>query len=332
MSNPAFSGARVLITGGLGFIGSNLARRLVGDGARVTLIDSLIPEYGGNLFNIHDIRERLSVSITDVRDPHAMAHHVKDQDFLFNLAGQTSHLDSMTDPATDLEINAAAQLSILEACRQHNPRVKLVFASTRQLYGRPQYLPVDEKHPARPVDVNGINKLAGEQYHLLYNDVYGIRACALRLTNTYGPGMRVRDARQTFLGVWVRNAIQGKPLLVYGDGSQLRDFNYVDDAVDALFVAAADPRSEGEVFNLGSEEVIDLKTLASRLIAAHGSGRFEIVPFPPERKTIDIGDYYSEFSKIRSRLGWSPRVSLDEGLGRTLRYYGAHGAQYWDQP
>ena len=201
MSNPAFSGARVLITGGLGFIGSNLARRLVGDGARVTLIDSLIPEYGGNLFNIHDIRERLSVSITDVRDPHAMAHHVKDQDFLFNLAGQTSHLDSMTDPATDLEINAAAQLSILEACRQHNPRVKLVFASTRQLYGRPQYLPVDEKHPARPVDVNGINKLAGEQYHLLYNDVYGIRACALRLTNTYGPGMRVRDARQTFLGV-----------------------------------------------------------------------------------------------------------------------------------
>jgi UDP-glucose 4-epimerase len=332
MSGPAFSGARVLITGGLGFIGSNLARRLVSDGAHVTLIDSLIPEYGGNLFNIHDIRSQVSVSITDVRDPHAMAHHVKGQDFLFNLAGQTSHLDSMTDPATDLEINAAAQLSILEACRQHNAGVKLVFASTRQLYGRPQYLPVDEKHPARPVDVNGINKLAGEQYHLLYNDVYGIRACALRLTNTYGPGMRVRDARQTFLGIWIRNAIQGKPILVYGDGSQLRDFNYVDDAVEALLAAAADARSEGEVFNLGSEEVVSLRALADKLIAVHGSGRSEIVPFPPERKTIDIGDYYSEFSKIRSRLGWSPRVALEEGLERTLRYYSAHGAQYWAEP
>jgi len=329
MSEATFSGASVLITGGLGFIGSNLARRLVGAGARVTLIDSLIPEYGGNLFNIDDIRERVSVSITDVRDPHAMTHLVKGQDYLFNLAGQTSHLDSMTDPMTDLEINAAAQLSILEACRRHNPRVKVVFASTRQLYGRPQYLPVDEKHPARPVDVNGINKLAGEQYHLLYNEVYGIRSCALRLTNTYGPGMRVKDARQTFLGVWIRNAIQGKPILVYGDGSQLRDFNYVDDAVDALLAAATDPRAEREVFNLGSEEVISLKALAEKLIAVHRGGNFEIVPFPPERKAIDIGDYYSDFSKIRTRLSWSPRVALDEGLARTLRYYREHGREYW---
>jgi dTDP-glucose 4,6-dehydratase/UDP-glucose 4-epimerase len=332
MSAADFSGAAALVTGGLGFIGSNLARRLVGAGARVTLVDSLIPEYGGNLFNIHDLRDRVTVSITDVRDPHAMTHLIKGQDYLFNLAGQTSHLDSMTDPKTDLEINSAAQLSILEACRRHNPGVKLVFASTRQLYGKPQYLPVDEKHPMRPVDVNGINKLAGEQYHLLYNDVYGIRACALRLTNTYGPGMRVKDARQTFLGIWVRNAIQGKPILVYGDGSQLRDFNYVDDAVDALIAAAGDPRSEREVFNLGSEEVIGLKALAEKLVAAHGSGGFEIVPFPPERKAIDIGDYYSDFSKIRSRLGWSPRVGLDEGLARTLRYYREHGAQYWSEP
>jgi dTDP-glucose 4,6-dehydratase/UDP-glucose 4-epimerase len=331
MTQETFSNAKVLITGGLGFIGSNLARRLVGYGAQVTLIDSLIPEYGGSLFNIHDIRERVSVSITDVRDPHAMAHHVKGQNFLFNLAGQTSHVDSMSDPTTDLEINAAAQLSILEACRQHNPGIKLVFASTRQLYGRPQYLPVDEKHPTRPVDVNGINKLAGEQYHLLYNDVHGIRACALRLTNTYGPGMRVKDARQTFLGVWVRNIIQGKPLLVYGDGSQVRDFNYVDDAVDALLAAAADARSEGKVFNLGSTEVIGLKALAEKLIAVFGAGRFQMVPFPPERKAIDIGDYYSDFSKIRAELGWSPKVALHDGLQKTLRYYSTHGSQYWDE-
>ena len=331
MNGATFAGSKVLITGGLGFIGSNLARRLVGGGASVTLIDSLIPEYGGNLFNIDDIRERVSVSITDVRDPHAMTHLIKGQDFLFNLAGQTSHLDSMTEPEADLAINAAAQLSILEACRQHNPRVKLVFASTRQLYGRPQYLPVDEKHPTKPVDVNGINKLAGEQYHLLYNDVYGIRACALRLTNTYGPGMRVKDARQTFLGVWIRNAIQNKPILIYGDGSQLRDFNYVDDAVDALLGAASDARSEGEVFNLGSEDVVSLKLLADKLIVANGGGKSEIVPFPPERKAIDIGDYYSDFSKIRARLGWSPHVALEDGLVRTLRYYRSHGSHYWGE-
>jgi len=332
MIQPEFSGAKVLITGGLGFIGSNLARRLVGSGANVTLIDSLIPEYGGNLFNVHDIRERISVSITDVRDPHAMAHVIKGQDYLFNLAGQTSHVDSMSDPMTDLEINAAAQLSILEACRKHNPAIKVVFGSTRQLYGRPQYLPVDEKHPIRPVDVNGINKLAGEWYHLVYNDVYGIRGCALRLTNTYGPGMRVKDGRQTFLAIWIRNLVQGKPILVYGDGSQLRDFNYVEDAVEALITAAVHPAAQGQVFNLGAAEVISLKALAEKLVAMHGSGRYELVPFPPERKAIDIGDYYSDFAKIRSQLDWLPKVPLQQGLRQTLEYYAAHGSHYWAEP
>ena len=332
MTPPAFSGAKVLITGGLGFIGSNLARRLVGSGASVTLIDSLIPQYGGSLFNVQDIRERVSVSITDVRDPHAMAHHIKGQDYLFNLAGQTSHVDSMSDPMTDLEINAAAQLSILEACRKHNPAIKVVFASTRQLYGRPQYLPVDEKHPIRPVDVNGINKLAGEWYHLLYNDVYAIRGCALRLTNTYGPGMRVKDARQTFLGIWIRNLVQGRPILVYGDGSQLRDFNYVEDAVEALLAAAVHPAAQGQAFNLGSAEVISLKALAEKLIALHGSGGYELVPFPPDRKVIDIGDYHSDFAKIRDHLGWTPKVTLQQGLRQTLDYYAAHGSHYWAEP
>ena len=324
-----FRGVRTLITGGLGFIGSNLARKLVSLGAEVTLIDSLIPEYGGNPFNIEDIRDKVTVSITDVRDQHAMTYLIQGKDYLFNLAGQTSHLDSMLDPKTDLDINAGAQLSILEACRKHNRSVKIVFASTRQLYGRPQYLPVDEKHPIHPVDVNGINKLAGEWYHLLYNDVYGVRASALRLTNTYGPGMRVRDARQTFLGIWIRNLIQGKMVQVYGDGLQVRDFNYVDDVVDALLLAASDPSSEGQVFNLGAQEVVSLKALAEKLVALHGAGRYEVVPFPPERKAIDIGDYYSEFSKIREILGWVPKVSLNDGLARTLEYFVMHGDKYW---
>lgn len=328
--SESFRGRSVLITGGLGFIGSHLARQLVTAGAKVTLVDSLIPEYGGNWFNVHDIRDRITVNICDVRDPYAMPYLVQGQDFLFNLAGQTSHLDSMKDPHTDLAINAQAQLSILEACRKHNPGVKVVFASTRQLYGKPDYLPVDEKHSIRPVDVNGINKFAGEWYHLLYNNVHGIRACVLRLSNTYGPGMRVKDARQTFLGIWVRSLIEGRPIRVFGDGMQLRDFNFVDDCVDALLLAGATDESNGQVFNLGSGEIINLKDLAVMMTELGIDGSYDIVPFPPERKAIDIGDYYSDFAKIRTSLGWEPRVGLREGLRKTVAYYQKHHKHYWE--
>ena len=325
-----FAGSDVLITGGLGFIGSALARRLVEIGAKVTLVDSLIPEYGGNLFNIHDIRDRVTVDLTDVRDAAAMSSLIKKRQFLFNLAGQTSHLDSMTDPVTDLNINAAAQLHILEACRLHNPDLKIVFASTRQVYGRPEYLPVDEKHPINPIDVNGINKLAGEWYHLLYNDVYQIRACALRLTNSYGPGMRVKDARQTFLGIWIRQLIEQKPIQVFGSGEQRRDFNFVSDVVDALLLAAASDTANGQVFNLGHREHVSLKELAEMLMRISGSGRYQLIPFPQDRKAIDIGDYYSDFVKIESTLGWSPQITLADGLKSTLDYYRQNRAHYWD--
>ena len=325
-----FSGANVLVTGGLGFIGSSLTRQLVTLGAKVTLVDSLIPEYGGNLFNIHDFRDKVSIELADVRDTKAMAALIKKRDFLFNLAGQTSHLDSMTDPLTDLNINAVAQLHILEACRLHNPDVKIVFASTRQIYGRPEYLPVNEKHPTNPVDVNGINKLAGESYHLLYNNIYKIRACALRLTNTYGPGMRVKDARQTFLGVWLRRVIEGEPIQVYGDGRQLRDFNFVTDVVKALLLAAGDPASEGQLFNLGTKEYISLEELAALLVRLDKHGRYELIPFPADQKAIDIGDYYGDFSKIQNALGWSPEVPLENGLAMTLAYYRKHHAHYWN--
>ena len=320
---------QILITGGLGFIGSNLARALVMQGAKVTLVDSLIPQYGGNPFNIDDIRRLVTVNFCDVRDPFAIAYLLQGKDYLFNLAGQTSHMDSMSDPQTDLDINAAAQLSILEACRKANPDIKIVFASTRQLYGKPDYLPVDEKHPIRPVDVNGINKLAGEWYHLLYNNVYGIRACALRLTNTYGPGMRVKDARQTFLGIWVRLLLEGKPIKVFGDGLQLRDFNYVEDCVEALLMAGASDQANGKVYNLGSTEVLGLKQLAEMMVGLGYGGTFELIPFPPERKAIDIGDYYSDFSLISQELGWTPKVNLQEGLKRTMAYYQTHQTMYW---
>jgi UDP-glucose 4-epimerase len=322
-----FAQRHVLITGGLGFIGSNLAQRLVDLGAQVTLVDSLIPEYGGNLFNIAGIQDQVQVNISDVRDEHSMRYLVQGHDYLFNLAGQTSHLDSMQDPYTDLEINCRAQLSMLEACRKYNPAIKIVFASTRQLYGKPDYLPVDEKHLLRPVDVNGINKMAGEWYHILYNNVYGIRACALRLTNTYGPRMRIKDARQTFVGIWLRLLVEGKSFEVWG-GEQLRDFSYVDDVVEALLLAAQSDKADGKVYNIGGEGVISLKDLADLLLKINGSGEYAIHQFPADRKRIDIGDYYADDRLLRDELGWSPQVSLEEGLTRTLHYYRAHLEHY----
>jgi nucleoside-diphosphate-sugar epimerase len=317
----------VLVTGGLGFIGSHLGRRLVEAGATVCLVDSLVPEYGGNLFNIRDYADRVRVNISDVRDRHSFENLVRDQDFLFNLAGQTSHLDSMEDPFTDLEINCRSQLSILHTCREHNPSVRIVFASTRQIYGKPDYLPVDEKHPLRPVDVNGINKLAGEQYHILFHRVYGMHTCALRLTNTYGPGMRVKDARQTFLGTWIRKILQKEPFEVWG-GEQKRDFTFVEDAVHALLLAACRDEAAGCVFNLGGSEIVSLEQLAETLIRLHGSGRAHPCGFPPERKRIDIGDYYADFRLIHDTLGWHPQVPLNEGLLRTLEFYGEHLSHY----
>ncbi len=322
-----FHGSKVLITGGLGFIGSSLAYRLVELGARVTLIDSLIPEYGGNLFNIHGLEHKVKVNFSDVRDQHSMNYLIQGQDVLFNLAGQTSHMDSMQDPQTDLEINCRAHLSILEACRLKNPNIRVVFASTRQIYGRPDYLPVDEAHPLRPVDVNGINKMAGEWYHILYNNVYNIRSCALRLTNTYGPRMRIKDARQTFVGVWIRLLLEGAPFEVWG-GEQLRDFTYIDDAVEALLMCAAKKEAWGRVFNLGGEPAITLQDLAEMLIHVHGQGQYETKVFPAQRKKIDIGDYYSDYSLISTTLGWQPTTSLKEGLSRTMDYFQRHFEKY----
>ena len=326
----AFSGKRVLITGGLGFIGSHLAHRLVDLGADVLLVDSLIPDYGGNLFNIAEIQNRVRVNVADVRDTHGMNYLVQNQDYLFNLAGQVSHLDSMVNPFTDLEINCRSQISILEACRQFNPEVKIVFASTRQIYGKPQYLPVDEKHPLAPTDINGVNKIAGEWYHMVYHRVYGLRTVSLRMTNTYGPHMRVKDARQTFLGWWIHQIVDNKALQIFGDGKQIRDFNYVSDVVEALLLAGAAPQAEGEIYNLGSSEPINLLELAEMLREINPKAKpFEVVPFPPEKKRIDIGDYYGDFSRITEELGWKPEVPLREGLMRTVAFYRAHKAHYW---
>ncbi|MDD2437425.1 MAG: NAD-dependent epimerase/dehydratase family protein [Massilibacteroides sp.] len=312
---------KVLISGGLGFLGSNLAIKLVELGAKVTIIDSLIPEYGGNLWNINPIKDKVTVNISDVRDEHSMRHLIQGQEYFFNLAGQTSHLDSMNNPFTDLDINAKSQLSILEACRKYNPDIKVVFASTRQLYGKPRYLPVDENHPVVPIDVNGINKMSGECYHIVYNQVYGIKTIIFRLTNTFGPRMRIKDARQTFLGIWVRNLIENKPITIFGDGTQIRDYNYVDDVVEAFLNVEKYESWSGDIYNLGNNDPISLKSTAELMIKENKAGSFDFVDFPKELKKIDIGDYYCDYSKISKHLGWTPQTSNCLGFKKTLKYF-----------
>lgn len=328
----AFATKRCLITGGLGFIGSNLAHRLARLGANVTLIDSMLPGAGGNLANVAGIRDQVRINVSDVRDANSLRYLVQGQDFLFNLAGQVSHIDSMRDPMTDLEINCRSQLSILEACRHHNPEIRIVFTATRQQYGRPDYLPVDERHPLHPTDVNGINKVAGEWYHILYHQVYGLPACSLRLTNTYGPRMLIRHNRQTAIGWLIHQAISNVEIQLFGDGEQQRDFNYVDDVVDALLLAATHPAAIGKVFNLGGAPVSLRSAVEALLEVAGSTSGYRLVPFPPERKAIDIGDVYADFSQINAALGWRPIVSLREGLTRSVEYFREHWDDYAFDP
>ena len=322
----------VMITGGLGFIGSNLAWKLVDLGARVLVVDSLIDDYGGNLFNIRGIEDRLRVNIADIRQQSTMNYLVRGQEVIFNLAGQVSHIDSMRDPYTDLEINCRAQLSILEACRNFNAGVKIVFAGTRQVYGKADSLPVSESHLVRPTDVNGINKAAGEYYHLLYNNVFGVRACSLRLTNIYGPRQLLKHNRQGFIAWFIRLAIEDREIQIYGDGSQLRDFVYVDDAADAFLRAGASDACNGQVLNVGGLEPVAHTELVDLLIRVAGSGRRRFVEWPPDKKAIDIGDFYADSTRIRQALGWSPVTALADGLRQTVHFYRTHFDQYVQSP
>ena len=323
-----YRGRRVLITGGLGFIGSNLAHALVDLGADVMLVDSLIPDYGGNLANIAGFESRLRVNIADVRQASTMSYLVQGREVIFNLAGQVSHIDSMKDPHTDLEINCRSQLTILEACRQHNPQTKVVFAGTRQIYGRPERLPVDETHLVRPTDVNGINKAAGENYHIVYNNVFGVRACSLRLTNVYGPRQLIRHNRQGFIGWFIRLALEGREIEIYGDGSQMRDFVFVDDVADAFLRAGASDTVNGDVFNVGGTEPISHKDLVKVLLEEAGRGSVRYVEWPDEKRKIDIGSFYSDSRKFARTTGWQPAVALREGFRRTFAYYREHFDRY----
>ena len=324
----SYRGRRALITGGLGFIGSNLAHRLADLGAEVTVVDALIEGCGGNLYNVADIADRVRVNICDIGDTNSMNHLVQGQDFIFNLAGQVSHIDSMRYPFLDLEMNVRAHLSLLESCRHHNPQARIIYSSTRQPYGRPEYLPVDEKHPLRPTDVNGIHKLAAEWYHRVYHDSYGLWTTSLRLTNTLGPRQLIRHNRQGFIGWFIHQVITDAEIRLFGDGSQRRDPLYVDDAVEALLTAGLSAEARGRVYNVRGQDVVSLLEFAQALVEVAGQGRYTLAPWPPARKAIDIGDFYSTNEKITQELGWEPKVSLRLGLQRTVAFYQEHKEHY----
>ena len=327
--NNTFKDKRILILGGMGFIGSNLAIRLVALGADVTVVDSMLPQYGGNVANLEPVADQCHINFADIRDQHSMNYMVQGQDVIFSMAGQTSHVDSMTDPFTDLDINCRSQLALLESCRKHNPGVTIVYGSTRQLYGRPQYLPVDEDHPVEPADVNGINKLAAENYYTLYSRVHGMQCVSLRLTNTYGPRQHLRGNKQGFVGIFIRLAISGEKIRIFGTGQQRRDFNYIDDVVDALLLSAQNPDLAGKALNLGADEHYSLLEFVE-ILQQSCDFEYEIVPFPPEHKVIDIGDYYGDYTRFKAGTGWQPQVKLDDGLKRTVEYFLPRTHLYWD--
>lgn len=317
----------VLVTGGLGFIGSSLVVRLAEIGAKVTVVDSLIPEHGGLRANVRPVEDRIRVNISDLRDSHSLQQLVRHQDFIFHLAGQVSHGDSMREPELDLEVNCVATLRLVEACRHFNPDARLVYTSTRQVYGVPRVLPVDETHPTLPIDVNGINKLAGEYYHLLYDRTYGLRSVVLRLTNTYGPRQQIRNNRQGFIGIFIRQALKGERIQVFGTGRQVRDFNYVDDVVEALLRSGATEACFGSVFNLGAPQRYSLLGFLE-ILRRHTGVACDTIPFPADRKLIDIGDYYGSYARFAAATGWEPSVDLEEGIARTVAFYREHWQEY----
>ncbi len=323
-----FRNKKVLITGGLGFIGSNLAIKLVELGADVLIYDALIKDLGGNKFNIDKIKKDVRVIIDNLNNQKVIERAIRDRDYIFNLAGTLSHVDSMTNPLFDLNINCESQIFLLEACKKLNRQTKIIFSGTRNQYGKALYLPVDEKHMQEPTDINGINSMAAEKYHLLYSNIYGIRSVSLRLTNTFGPRHQMKHPKQGVLNWFIRVLMDKKEVNLYGDGTQIRDVNYIDDAVEALLIAAANNKTVGQIYNLGGG-AITLKEFVEKVITVLGYGKYKLVKFPKERKNIEIGNYVADIKKISSDLGWKPNTTIDDGIKKTIEYYKEFKNYYW---
>jgi UDP-glucose 4-epimerase len=324
----AFEGSRSLVTGGLGFIPSNVVHALVGVGSRVTVVDSLSEGQGGNRFNVRGIEDRLDIRIADIRDEAAIRDAVQGQDFIFNMAASVSHLESLESPFHDVDVNVRGNLVVLEAARRFAPGARVVYTGTRSEYGLIQQRPVAETHPLIPTEVNSANKAVADMYHIAYHIAHGLSTVSLRLTNTYGPRMLTAHYRQGFINWFVRLAVEGGTFRLYGDGSQVRDLVYVDDVARAILLAALTPEATGQALNIGSGRPVSLLEIARTLIEIAGKGSIEYVPFPDDARRIEIGDYVADISKIRQVLGWEPEVGLREGLERSVRYFEAYREHY----
>jgi len=325
----AFRDTHALITGGMGFLGSNLAVALANLGAHVTIVDAMIPGYGGNLFNIESISDRVKVNFADIRDVNVMNYLVKDQDFVFHLAGQVDHILSLTDPFPDIDMNIKGTAVIMEACKHHNPSARVIHAGTRGQYGSVVTLPVDETAPTQPKGIYEISRLTAEKIIQVYNDIHGIRSVLLRITNVYGPRAQMQHARYGVVNWFVRLAIDHEPIKIFGDGQIKRDFLFVDDCIEAMLASAISPNAYGQILNVGIDRPTNFVELADTLIAAAGGGHWDFAPFSPEREAQEPGDFYSNIDKIRRLVGWSPRIDLETGLRDTIDFYRANKAHYW---
>ncbi len=320
---------KILITGGLGFLGSNLAHALTNTGSCVTLLDPLFPEYGGNRFNVSEIEDRVGVILEDIRNEKLMESLVQEHEIIFHIAGQTSHIDSLKDPFLDLDINCRGTLILLEAVRKFNPKAKIIYAGTRAQYGKILRSPVSEQDSMQPVDIYGVNKQAGEGYLWVYRDVHGLSCVSLRINNTYGPRHQMKQANYGILNWFIRLAVEGKPIPIYGDGNQLRDYNYVDDVTEAFLLAGAVPEAVGEAFNLGSGHPVPFYQMAETIVKIVGKGELKKIPWPEERKKIEVGSYVADFSKFSKAAGWQPEITLEDGIARTVTFYEKYKEHYW---
>jgi len=324
-----FKNKNILITGGLGFIGSNLAIKLYNLGANITIVDSMIPEYGGNFFNLHEIIDKIKINISDIRDINSINVLVREKDYIFHLAGQVSHILSLTNPYPDIDINIIGTINIVEACKKYNPNVKIIYTGTRGQYGPSQKLPVSEDAPTNPKGIYEISNLTAEKILKVYNDIHGIKTVLLRLTNIYGPRAQMKHSLYGVANWFIRLALDNETIKVFGDGSILRDFLYIDDCIDALVLSAESNEVNGEVLNVGHDKPISFIEYAKKVVKIIGSGKWEFAPFSPERKAQEPGDFYSDITKIKKYLGWFPKISIDEGIEKTAKYYKKYKKYYW---
>lgn len=321
MNFEPYRGKRVLITGGLGFIGSNTAQKLVHYGARITIVDSLHPLYGGNLTNVAEIRDEVTLHVGDYRDQSLMKPLVRDTDIIFNLAGQVSYIDSSRIPFEDLDLNCRGTLQLLELCRELNPEVRVVFASSRLVLGKILSQPVREDHPTEPLSLYGVHKLAAEKYHRVYAAGYGIRTVVLRITNPYGERQQLKHGKYSLPGWFMRLVLEGKPITIFGDGSQLRDYLYATDLADAFLAVGLSDAPPGELFNCGVGRSVAFREMAETVVRVVGKGTIEYVPWPGDYERVETGDVNFDVGKLRGMTGWNPSVSLAEGIERMYRYF-----------